>query len=238
MFKFGRAGYTFPYQNKYKLVFFQPTKEKLEMSILQLGRDFDGHYSVLEMFLKNNGLTRVSELFENTDLFYDLIYQLHNDEFPDYLIGIQEIETGYVEYKFHCGIYDYQPDNGYVILQKHSDRDYIWGVYSTFRVHSLRTGKDLEGDFVEDISGIRNLKFEAVIAHSREIYPAVYEIDELNQKIKALGYVIEEEFNQMDLPRPNHRQFEEFEIEEIDNYDFYKRDESFISYIERKGQVA
>lgn len=238
MFKFGRKGFTWPPKNKYKLVHFQPTKEKLEMSILQLGRDFDGHYSVLEMFLKKNGLTRVSELFENTDLFYDLIYQLHNDNFPNYLIGIQEIETGYIEYKFHCGIYDYRPDNGYVILQKHSDRDYIWGVHSTFRVLSLRTGRDLEGDFVEHISGIENLKFEAVIAHSRIDIPAVYQIDELDQEIRELGYVFEEDFNQMGLPGPNHSQYEEFEIDEIENYDIYKRDESFISYMERKGQAA
>jgi hypothetical protein len=234
MFKFGQR-YT---ANNYKLIYFQPSIENLKMYILQMEQDFDGHYFFFKNFLDKMGCHNASQLFNNPSYnpehFFLLIEEIFDCVLPDYLIGIKNVVTGEIDYKFHCGICDYRPEEGYAILEKYSDNMGIYeGNLTCYRIFSLKTGKDLINDFTETMSGIKNLRFIASRTYPNNEYPEVYRIDVGTETIHENLDAAEPYFET--LPEPNNAQID---IETIDNDDFYKLDESFINYMERNGQAA
>lgn len=227
MFKFGRK--YFPI--KYKLVYFQPSVENLQRYILQLEDTCVEHYTVLARTLQEKGYTSVAELLNNPDDFFHLVYELFDEEYPEYLLGIKNIETGEIDYKFHGFIYDYHPNEGYVILRKYCDLDYD-GSGLHLIILSLKTGKELEGLLVSHISGIENLKFHAV-THSSLMnnHPSIFEIDESHQTINEIGLVPDGELNL--FIKPSYLEYVENDIEIQDSDDFYYYDDSFYNYCVR-----
>ena len=229
MFKFGRKYYA----NKYKLVYFQPSIEDLKKYILQLEGDFDGRYSILKRNLEYRQYTSASELINNNKHLFDLVNWLFDDRFPDYLIGIKNLETGEIKYKFHSRILGYRPNEGYVIVEKHNDLDCHTDYMRYCKILSLKTGEEFEGFYDGFLTGIENLKFCALkYSVEQNIGFSIFEIDEEHQTINNVGNIplIEmKNFRKLDYLNSN-----EFEIEELNNTNFYKNDDSFSDYERRQ----
>ena len=139
------------------------------------------------------------------------------------------METGRLEYRFYERIYSYHSDQGYAIAQKQSDRDY-WGADQTHVVVSLKTGKEFDGEFVDHVSGIKDLKFHGVIYYSKTNWPLIYQIDEEKEELIELD--IEQDIDQrlLELEGPSLTYLKN-ELEYLSRPNFYKNDELFISYI-------
>lgn len=213
-------------ENRYEAVFYQPSLKQLKNDILIMGEKKNGCYSVLQSTLELSGHSRVEELISDQKNFEKLIYDLHKGRFPKFLLGLKSLENGEIINRHYESIYSYHPDEGYVILQKHSDRDDMdWG--NTLKLVSLKTGNEIGEEFVDYVSGIINLNFQGLLASSNDQIPKIYSIDEEKQDLvenKDYSYEIKKSFN---LPKANWAHFQDFGIEFIHNDNNYYEDPCF-----------
>jgi hypothetical protein len=151
--------------NKFKVVRYFPTLEMIKQDLLNMKKNNWGYCDVLNRIIdedfdgKDLGLLLKED--KNTINLLSLLTEKSFTDFNHHF-GLQNIQTGEIINRFYKRIFYYHPEQGYVIFEQESERDF-WsgGADPMFRLVSLKSGKEFDDYFVDKkfTSGIRDFKF-------------------------------------------------------------------------------
>lgn len=152
-------------ENKFKVVRYFPTLEMVKEDLLNMHNNNWGYCDRLRSL--------IDEDFEGRDLHhllqadittFEILNRLTEYSFTDFNhhYALQNIQTEELINRFYKNIFSYHPDQGYVLFEQESERDF-WsaGADPMFRLVSLKSGKEFDDYFVDTdfTSGIENLQF-------------------------------------------------------------------------------
>ncbi len=233
--------------NRYRVVEYYPTLQDLKQMSLQSLSNHEGYSSVIEYEMEKRGIKNALELLNDNKTFIEV---LGSSEliFPRKIsLGIQDTATGEIINRSYIGVYTYHPDEGYVIFHIQCERDLIWGVHQSFQIVSLKTGAEIGPNLVEySISGIKDLMFSGIIAHSEFDFPFVYKIDEASQDIiEVYGISNETGFNNkienieaFSLSKPNWSDSDNYDIEFLDRGTPFFEDPEFLALVSENETLS
>lgn len=225
-------------ENKFKVVRYFPTLDMVKEDLLNMHNNNWGYCEVLKRVIKED--------FDGGDLnslvlddvaTINILNTLTENSFTDFNhhYGIQNIETGELINRFYKRIFSYHSDQGYVLFEQDSERDFIsGGADPVFRLVSLKTGKEFEEFFVDKkfTSGIRDLKFISYVIPDSFDY---YEINPITEKVESASVPIPINNNgQWDLERPTGKDnlaYKYYNIEWVDFGQPYFETEFFKTYL-------
>ena len=152
-------------ENKFKVVRYFPTLDMVKEDLLNMHNNNWGYCEVLKRVIKDDfdGGDLKSLVLDDVATI-NILNTLTENSFTDFNhhYGIQNIETGELINRFYNRIFSYHPDQGYVLFEQDSERDF-WtgGADPMFRLVSLKTGKEFDDYFVDPkwTSAIVNLQF-------------------------------------------------------------------------------
>lgn len=225
--------------NRYRVVEFYPTLDNLKDAYSGMYKNYDGGiYTLFDEAMKAAGYSSVDELIKSNLGFAQVIYKiLYHGCDLDYL-GLQEIETGNVIFRFYNRVYSYHPELGYVILEKEHERKYL-GLGWVVTVVSLKTGKQYPLEFLDDVSGIKDDLTFCGYTLGQPYH--TFKIDEINDEL--IGIECPVDWNKMSeyFPAANHGDFPEYGIEGAINGTPFFEDPDFILTAElgkKKNKLA
>ena len=178
-------------ENKFKVVRYFPTLDMVKEDLLNMHNNNWGYCEVLKRVIKDDfdGRDLKSLVLEDVATI-NILNTLTENSFTDFNnhYGIQNIETGELVNRFYKKIFSYHPDQGYVLFEQDSERDF-WtgGADPMFRLVSLKTGKEFDDYFVDTdfTSGIRDFKF---ISYSPNVLE-YFEINPITEELNVVPYL-------------------------------------------------
>ena len=194
-------------ENKFKVVRYFPTLDMVKEDLLNMHNNNWGYCEVLKRVIKDDfdGGDLKSLVLDNIATI-NILNKLTENSFTDFNhhYGIQNIETGELINRFYKKIFTYHPEQGYVLFEQDSERDF-WssGADPVFRLVSLKTGKEFEEHFVDTkfTSGIKDFKFTS---YELPDYFGYYEINPITEKVEPAGIPIPLNQNgDWDLEKPS-----------------------------------
>ncbi len=180
-------------ENRFKVVKYFPTLDMIKKDLLNMYNNNWGYCDTLRQVIEDDFEGEdLKKLILNDNATINILNELTKKSFTDFNhhYGIQNIETGELINRFYKKIFSYHPDQGYVLFEQDSERDFATdGADPIFRLVSLKTGKEFEEVFVDKkfTSGIRDLKFISYEIPDSFDY---YEINPFTEKVESASIPI------------------------------------------------
>jgi hypothetical protein len=225
-------------ENRFKVVRYVPTLEMIKKDLINIQNNNWGYCDVLKRIIEEDFEGEDLKMLVKNDIAtINILNELTKKSFTDFNqhYGILNIETGELINRFYKEIFSYHPDQGYVIFEQDSDRDF-WtgGADPVFRLVSLKTGKEFQEVFLDKkfTSGIRDLKFISYIFPASFDY---YEINPITEKVESASIPIPLDQNgQWDLENATGKSnlaYKYYNIEWVDFGQPYFETELFKGYL-------
>jgi len=225
-------------ENRFKVVKYFPTLDMIKKDLLNMYNNNWGYCDTLRQVIEDDFEGEdLKKLILNDNATINILNELTKNSFTDFNhhYGIQNIETGELINRFYKKIFSYHPDQGYVLFEQDSERDFATaGADPIFRLVSLKTGKEFEEVFVDTkfTSGIRDFKF---ISYELPNYFGYYEINPITEKVESAGIPIPLNQNgDWDLERATGKSnlaYKYYNIEWVDFGQPYFETDLFKSYL-------
>jgi hypothetical protein len=125
-----------------------PTLDMIKKDLLNMYNNNWGYCDTLRQVIEDDFEGEdLKKLILNDNATINILNELTKKSFTDFNhhYGIQNIETGELINRFYKKIFSYHPDQGYVLFEQDSERDFATdGADPIFRLVSLKTGKEFE----------------------------------------------------------------------------------------------
>jgi hypothetical protein len=152
-------------ENKFKVVRYFPTLDMVKKDLFNMHNNNWGYCDRLRSIIEEDFEGRdLNHLLQEDITTFNILNRLTEHSFTDFNhhYALQNIQTGELINRFYKDIFSYHPDQGYVLFEQESERDF-WtgGADPMFRLVSLKSGKEFDGYFVDTkfTSGIYNFEF-------------------------------------------------------------------------------
>lgn len=200
-------------ENKFKVVRYFPTLDMVKEDLLNMHNNNWGYCEVLKRVIKDDfdGGDLKSLVLDDVATI-NILNTLTENSFTDFNhhYGIQNIETGELINRFYKKIFTYHPEQGYVLFEQDSERDF-WtaGADPMFRLVSLKSGKEFDDYFVDTdfTSGIENFQFVSYSPNELEHF----KINPLTEELETSF------FNPLDFEEERKDEECQVEVEELSN---------------------